>query len=266
MALLPDRHPQRDFFILDITDVVPKDDTASMEHPLFSLATKPDMRCLTYGCSGNTLTIEPSRRGLPTIFDKDILIFCISHLVHRRNLGEEIGKRVRFTAHELLVSTNRPTNNLSYKRLENAFHRLRGTNFTTNIQTGGQIETRIFGLIDEGGFVRTADERFRLNYCEVVLSDWLMRAVEASEILTISPEYFRIRRPLERRIYEIGRKHCGKQAQWCINLAKLQEKTGSNASIYKFRMNVRQIAKEDQTPSYCIEVTDNDQVIFSQRK
>ena len=48
MALLPDRHPQKDFFILDISGVVPKDDTASMEHPLFSLATKPDMRHLFY--------------------------------------------------------------------------------------------------------------------------------------------------------------------------------------------------------------------------
>jgi hypothetical protein len=46
MALLPDRHPQKDFFVLDIADVVPKDDTASMQHPLFSLATKPDMRHL----------------------------------------------------------------------------------------------------------------------------------------------------------------------------------------------------------------------------
>ena len=48
MSLFPDRHPQKDFFILDIADVVPKDDTASMEHPLFSLATKPDMRHLLY--------------------------------------------------------------------------------------------------------------------------------------------------------------------------------------------------------------------------
>ena len=41
MSLLPDRHPNLDFFVLDIADAVPKDDMASMEHPLFSLATKP---------------------------------------------------------------------------------------------------------------------------------------------------------------------------------------------------------------------------------
>lgn len=265
MALLPDRHPQRDFFILDISDVVPKDDTASMEHPLFSLATKPDMRHLVYKNGTNKLEIIPSGRGLPTIFDKDILIFCISQLMHKKNRGEKIGKRVRFSARELLVATNRPTNNLGYNRLEQAFQRLRGTTFTTNIETGNRIETRIFGLIDEGGFVRTADERFRLDYCEIVLSDWLMRAIETNEVVSISNDYFRLRRPLERRLYEIGRKHCGGQKKWHIGLAKLQEKTGSNAPLKKFRLNLRQIIADDHTPFYRMELTEDDLVIFRPR-
>jgi len=265
MALLPDRHPQRDFFILDISDVVPKDDTASMEHPLFSLATKPDMRHLVYKNGTNKLEIIPSGRGLPTIFDKDILIFCISQLMHKKNRGEKIGKRVRFSARELLVATNRPTNNLGYNRLEQAFQRLRGTTFTTNIETGNRIETRIFGLIDEGGFVRTADERFRLDYCEIVLSDWLMRAIETNEVVSISNDYFRLRRPLERRLYEIGRKHCGGQKKWHIGLAKLQEKTGSNAPLKKFRLNLRQIIADDHTPFYRMELTKDDLVVFRPR-
>lgn len=265
MALLPDRHPQKDFFILDISDVVPKDDTASMEHPLFSLATKPDMRHLVYHNGNGKLEITPSGRGLPTIFDKDIMIFCISQLMHKKNRGEEIGKRVRFTARELLIATNRPTNNLGYKRLEQAFVRLRGTTFTTNIRTGGKIETRVFGLIDEGGFVRTDDEKFRLDYCEIVLSDWMMRAIEADEVVTISNDYFRLRRPLERRIYEIGRKHCGNQKKWHIGLAKLQSKTGSNAPLKKFRLNIRQIIADDHIPFYRIELTEDDLVIFRPR-
>lgn len=266
MALLPDRHPQRDFFILDISDVVPKDDTASMEHPLFSLATKPDMRHLVYKNSTNKLEIIPSGRGLPTIFDKDILIFCISQLMHRKNRGEKIGKRVRFSARELLVATNRPTNNLGYNRLEQAFQRLRGTTFTTNIETGNKIETRIFGLIDEGGFVRTSDERFRLDYCEIVLSDWLMRAIESAEVVSISRDYFRLRRPLERRLYEIARKHCGSQPRWQIGLSKLQEKTGSNAPLKKFRLNIRQIITDDQTPFYRFELNEKDLVIVRPRQ
>ena len=170
MALLPDRHPQRDFFILDITDVVPKDDMASMEHPIFSLATKPDMRHLNYQSGDNTLKIVPSGHGLPTIFDKDILIFCISQLMHKKNRGEKIDKRVRFSARELMIATNRPTAGLGYKRLEQAFIRLGGTQFVTNIRTGNKIETRIFSLVDEGGFVRTADERRKLSPFPMIIS------------------------------------------------------------------------------------------------
>ncbi|WP_291733713.1 replication initiator protein A [Leisingera sp. F5] len=265
MPLLPDRHPQKDFFILDIADVVPKDDTASMEHPLFSLATKPDMRHLVYQNGDNKLEIIPSGLGLPTIKDKDIMIFCISQLMHRKNRGEKIGKRVRFSARELMIATNRNTDGREYKRLEKAFQRLRGTTFTTNIATGNKIQTRIFGLIDEGGFVRTADERFRLDYCEIVLSDWLMRAIEANEVITISNDYFRLRRPLERRLYEIGRKHCGSQPKWQIGLAKLQEKIGSNAPLKKFRLNIRQIIEDDHTPFYRMELTPDDLVVFRPR-
>lgn len=264
MALLPDRHPQQDLFVLDISDVVPKDDTASMEHPLFSLATKPDMRHLVYSSGDTVLRIEPSGRGLPTIFDKDILIFCISQLMHKKNRGEKIGKRVRFNAHELLVATNRRTDGSSYPRLEQALHRLRGTTFTTNIRTGGKVETKIFGLIDEGGFVRN-ENSFRVDHCEIVLSDWLMRAIEGNEVVTISNDYFRLRRPLERRIYEIGRKYCGNQKRWQVGLAKLQEKTGSNAPLKKFRLNLRQIIADDHTPFYRLELTPDDLVIFRPR-
>jgi plasmid replication initiation protein len=267
MALLPVRHPQPDFFVLDIADVVPKDDTASMEHPIFSLATKPDMRFLHYrNANGDALEIEPSGKGLPTIFDKDILIFCISQLMHLKNQGKPVGKRVRFSAREMMVATNRRTDGDAYELLEKAFSRLRGTNFKTTIRTGGKMEKRIFGLIDEGGFVYHDDERFRRNYCEIVLSDWLMRAIESAEVVTISPNYFRLRRPLERRLYEIARKHCGNQPKWHISLDKLQAKTGSNAPLKRFRLNLRQIIAEDHTPFYTMELTPDDLVIFRPRE
>lgn len=266
MALLPIRHPQKDLFILDISDVVPKDDTASMEHPIFSLATKPDMRHLHYKNGDNTLKIIPSGIGLPTIKDKDILIFVISQLMHKKNRGEKIGKAVRFSARELSIATNRPIGGNHYKRLEAAFHRLVGTTFTTNIRTGNKIETQVFSLIDKGGFVRTADEKFRLDYCEVTLSDWIMRAIEANEVVSISEDYFRLRRPLERRLYEIARKHCGNQSRWQIGLSKLQEKTGSNAPIKKFRLNLREIISEDHTPFYAFELDENDLVTVYPRQ
>jgi len=267
MALLPVRHPQRDFFVLDIADVVPKDDTASMEHPIFSLATKPDHRHLTYQNGDQKLKIVPSGNGLPTIFDKDILIFCVSQLMRMKNEGKPIGKTVRFSARELMISTNRKTGGVEYKRLEDAFIRLAGTQFVTNIKTGGKAQTRVFSLIESGsGFVFKDDDRMRLDYCEVILSDWFMQAIEANEVVTISNDYFRLRRPLERRLYEIARKHCGNQKRWQISLENLQAKTGSNAPLKRFRLNLRQIIAEDHTPFYTIELTEKDLVIFRPRK
>lgn len=265
MALAPVRHPQRDFFVLDIADVVPKDDTASMEHPLFSLATQPDMRELEYRMGDTVLKIHPSGRGLPTIFDKDILIFCVSQLMHMKNRGEPIGNTLRFSARDLMIATNRKTGGIEYQRLEDAFIRLIGTMFVTNIRTGGKVETRMFSMVQEGGFVRK-ETSTRVDHCEIVLSDWLMRAIDATEVVTISNDYFRIRRPLERRIYEIARKHCGQQPRWQVGIEKLQQKTGSNAPLKRFRLNLRQIIEEDSTPDYTIELTAADQVIFKPRR
>lgn len=70
----------QDFFVCDFFAAVPKHDLASMEHPIFSLSTRPDRRVVSYDHNGATLTVTPSVKGRATIFDADILIFCISQL------------------------------------------------------------------------------------------------------------------------------------------------------------------------------------------
>src|SRR5581483_2385653 len=87
--LLPDRHPIQDFFVCDVTDAIPKDDMGSMEHPVFSLSTKPDLSTREYEHNGVQVEIVPSTKGLATIHDKDILIYCISQLVAKMNAGDQ---------------------------------------------------------------------------------------------------------------------------------------------------------------------------------
>jgi len=130
-SLLPERHSVRDFFVLEVFDVTPRSDMASMEHPIFSLSTKPETRSLFYEHDDAKIEIIPSTRGLPTVFDKDILIYCISKLMHLKNAGKPIGPKVRLTTHDLLVSTNKRTNNLGYERLA-------GTVIKTTIETLGR--------------------------------------------------------------------------------------------------------------------------------
>lgn len=63
-----------------ISNAHPKDDLASMEHPLFALRAG-DRTARTYSRNGHTVTVMPGYMGCATIHDKDILIYCISQLV-----------------------------------------------------------------------------------------------------------------------------------------------------------------------------------------
>jgi plasmid replication initiation protein len=254
--LLPDRHPNRDFFILDVTGAAPKDDMASMEHPVFSLSVKPDMRELDYTHDGKRVVVVPSGKGLATIMDKDLLLYCISKLVHQLNAGEEITPWVDLTAHEVMVATNWRTNRESYQRFEDALDRLRGTTIKTNIRTGDHTQVRGFGLIDEYELMRRdeageASPFGRMTRVRIKVSDWTFRAVQGMEVLTINPRYFRLRRPLERRIYELARKHVGDQGRpFRIGLDKLQKKVGSTSPAKKFKFFVKQIAEDGHIPDY----------------
>ena len=208
--LVPHRHRQGDFFIADILDAIPKGDMASMEHPLFALKAG-DMRVRTYERNGVTVMVKPGHDGCATIHDKDVWIYCISQLVEAMNRGrEDVGRVVRFTAYDFLVTTNRPTAGVGYQRMAEAFGRLSGTRIETNIETAGQRERAGFGLVDSWRVIEK-DNGGRMVAVEVELPRWLWRAVEARHVLTLSRDYFRLRKPLDRRIYELARKHCGAQ-------------------------------------------------------
>jgi plasmid replication initiation protein len=45
-----------------------------------------------------------------------------------------------------------------------------------------------------------------------MIADRLYNAILAREVLTLNRDYFRLDGGLERRIYELARKHCGRQA------------------------------------------------------
>ena len=51
---------------------------ASMEHPIFSLSTKPDHWTRRYEHGEVFIEIASSAQGLATVHDQDIQIYCIS--------------------------------------------------------------------------------------------------------------------------------------------------------------------------------------------
>ena len=240
---------QSDFFVCDFFGASPKHDLASMEHPLFSLSTRPDRRILSYDHNGAQITVTPSVKGRATIFDADILIFCISQLMAALNAGRPTARTLTLTAHDLLVATGRETSGDSYRRLRDAFERLAGTRITTNITTGDQEVTSGFGLIEAWQIVRKT-RAGRMVSISVTLSEWLYRAVLARSVLTLSRAYFGLRKPLERRLYELCRKHCGRQSEWRVSVAVLAKKSGSASPLRVFRAMLREIIRDTELPDY----------------
>ena len=253
-----------DFFVCDFFGAAPKHDLASMEHPLFSLATRPDRRILSYHHNDVEMTVTPSVRGRATIFDADILIFCISQLMAALNAGRRVNRTLTLTAHDLLLSTGRETSGDSYRRLKDAFERLAGTRITTNIVTGDEDVTQGFGLIEAWEIVRKT-RAGRMVSVRVTLSDWLYQAVLSRSVLTLNRDYFRLRKPLERRIYELARKHCGNQRVWRVSLEVLLKKSGSTSPRRVFRAMVREIIRADGLPDYRLEEEPGDMISVTRK-
>jgi plasmid replication initiation protein len=248
--LLPDRHPNLDFFIADILDWALKDDWHSMEHPMFSLSKKCDHRIRHYEHNGSSVTIKPGADGLATIWDKDILIYAVSQLIEGMNQGREPSRVIRMTAYDLLVTTNRYTGGGDYEQLTDAFRRLSGTRIETNIMTNGERIRHGFGLIDEWRVIEKNPANGRMMAMELTLSRWLYNAVLAREVLTLNRDYFRLGGALERRLYELARKHCGQQARWTIGIELLHKKSGSADLLKRFRAAVKRLILADSLPQY----------------
>lgn len=267
--LLPDRRAQSDFFVCDLFDAAPKGDMASMAHPIFSLSTKPDHRIRRYESGANYVEVKPSADGLATIHDRDVLIYCISQLMAAINDNKPISQHVRFRAYDLLSATNRGHDGRGYEQLKAAFERLSGTRITTNITTGDTEILEGFGLIDSFRIVRETREG-RMQEVEIRLSDWVFNAIRHKEVLTLHRDYFRLRKPLERRMYELARKHCGRKDEWRVSLDLLQKKCGSGSTSREFKRLVQKIAREDERhshiPDYAVRLEGEDMVVFRSRK
>ena len=256
--------PQQDMFVCDFVDAVPKSDMGSMEHPVFSLSTKPDMRPREYVNGDTFIKVSPSPKGLATVHDKDVLIYCISQLMAAVNEGRPITRKITVNAYELLTATNRQTSGRGYELLKDTLRRLQGTQIETNIKQGGTEKFSVFGLIDRADIIRETRDG-RMQEINITLSDWVYDAIENNNVLTMSRQYFQLRKPIERRIYELARKHCGKQAKWEITLEKLRLKTGSTSTEKEFKRLIQNVLQDasihDHMPEYTFTLEDGTMVV-----
>ncbi|MBI6631003.1 replication initiator protein A [Pontibaca salina] len=274
--LLPDRHPQPDFFICDVADAVLKDLMPTMEHPFYALSKKPETAVRRYEHKGHWLEIIPSVKGQATIYDKDILIYAVSQIMDKLNQGQKVDRRLRFSPRELLIFVNRGTGGKDYNAFVEGLERLMGTVIKTNITThsdrsavalGDEEETGLFHLI-ESAHVRRKDgtQNGRILWAEIQISEWIFNSIRRNKVLTLHRDYFRLRKPIERRVYEIARKFCGSQPSHKVGLENLLKRTGARMPLKRFRFVIRDLARHDHLPDYSVSFEEEgDNVVFTNR-
>jgi plasmid replication initiation protein len=259
LPLLPEYH-EPDLFIADILDASPKSDIGSMTSPIFSLSTKKDTNVRYYESGdGKWVRIIPSVEGCATVHDRDIIIYCLSQMMAKKNAGEPFSRRMEFKAHDLLQATNRQTSGYGYELFKQALKRLASTQIETNITNGGEEIWDTFGLIDSARIVRETRDG-RIQSIEITLAKWLEAAVNNSQVLTLHKDYFRLRKPLERKCYEVFRKFCGKQETWTIGIGKLQEMVGATSKPKEFKRMLKAIIASNEEhqhiPEYDFELVE----------
>jgi len=222
-----------------------------MEHPLFALKAG-DTRSREYSQNGLNIIVAPTARyGMATIHDKDVWIYCISKLMQAIREGAEISRTVHFTIYDYLKTTNRSVGGRDYSEAKNSLDRLSGTRISTEYIRDGKKISEGFGLVDSWKIVEEKDGK--MVRVSVTLPDWLYRSVTSKSVLTISPDYFRLRKPLDRRIYELARKHCGTNKSWKFDLKTLHQRSGSTANIKEFRRAILSLSNSNQLPDYSVE-------------
>lgn len=261
---------QLDLFVMDaLVDVSIKDDLSSMEHPIFSLSKNKDTRLREYSRGGRILRIIPSTVGAATVFDKDILIYALSQIVAAEDKGLRTSRRVRIETHPFLAQTQRSTGGAAYERIIDMCRRLKGTILETNIRTNEEEQTKGFSLIEDYSVTRKTKNGKGALEVEITLSDWFYRAAKAFHVLTLHRNYFALSMPLERRLYELARMHCGNdKAYFSIGIDGLHKKTGTTQELKYFRRELNQIMDADRIPEYRVlidESTRPAKVVFATR-
>lgn len=271
----PETPPQQgDMFDCDIPNWPIKDDVASMDFPLFTLAKRPDTTTREYRLGPKTIRVIPSVVGAATVYDKDLLLYVGSQIVEALKLEKPISRTVKVNTLDFLNKTERGDGGLSFERVLGMLRRLRGTTIETNIPTGAVQQTKGFSMIDDyeilSSKTRTIkkvnkkakqdeeEEATAVYSFSVTISEWLYNSYVSFAVLSLDPSYFKISSPTDRRLYEILRKHMGDKAIWKINIDLLATKlVGNKKERFKMRELIREAILKDNFPQYRLALDPN---------
>lgn len=257
-----------------------KCDIFSLEFPFFLLAkgrlpnfesllidseeSEFEWNSMTDGAYSRSIrAVASARYGMPTIYDKNILIFVTSCIVQLKNIAKKNNekfnvRKIRFLAGQFFQVFNKSDGGDSYKRILIGLKRLRHTIYETNVK---QKNIQIFDDFQFFEKVRIVKVGNKYSYVEVTISAWLFDAIDKKQILTLHSDYIHLP-PIQKRIYEVARKHCGKQASIEIGFDKFLKKINVS-SAKELRRNIKNL--DAKFPSYVCKLENSQIVKISQR-
>lgn len=253
-----DPHPNQDLFIKDLIDYSPKDDRSLMERPFFSLSKRKRNKPIEYTSDDKSVWVKVLPHpefGMATIWDADIMIWCISKIVAEKERGKNMeSPKIHTTPYELLRGIARKTGGNDYRLLLDAMNRLKHTSITTNLRAGKSKFASFSWLAEfEGeGSIDTPEQMEKVRSIALTLPSWIYSAITSSgNVLTLDREYFLLSGGLDRALYRIARKHAGGQVQgWLCTFNTLRQKTGSDSSEKKFAEMLKRSVRENKLPRY----------------
>lgn len=257
---------QLDIFTVSAFEPPLRDNRDVMEFPFLSLQKK---RIEPIDFKSPSVSVEvhaPSKFGIATIWDWDLIIFAASHLNDAIEQGGKTSPIIRFAPHDALRQMQRSTGGKDYRELAQAIRRLRVTTVITNIRYDD-------GAGDERPFSWLASYRIPKRYTqtimtpespegepdparpwEIELPPWLYNAVlRQREILAVHPDYFKLTGGIERWLYRLARKAVPDKADFpgiSFRMATLFGRSGLTGRIRQFRAKLEEISAAQSLPEY----------------
>ena len=236
-----------------------KDDMASMEFSFYSVSTKVDNLPYEFSNGQQIIRIVPSVIGRPNQqFDKDLMLYINSLLARAQFENDDDYlkyRRIEINLADFCRFTQRKYDGSVCEAFLNSLLRLRGTTIQTTVRSSSEDElVNGFSFIESFTVLKKSKgKREGILSAEVTISKWQARQIHDQYVLTIDEDYFSIKRPTERRLYEIARKFCGNQKIiFRISLDNLFMRMGlsSTKSIRSFRYQVKHTVERDAIPKY----------------
>jgi hypothetical protein len=227
-------------------------DRMGMRWPLFSMRKRSGGEDCVYSHAGIQLRVRPSDRGVPTVWDRDIVIYLAS-LLHALPGS---GPALTVSVPQLLKATARGAGVQGHQGLINALFRLRHSTIRTNIGfADGQV--RQVRWLDHYAIEEPAP-RDGKTVVSLQLTDWAHARMVGDDVAPISARYFQLTGGLERRLYELALDQCVELAEWSVPLRALAKETGSHqGNLRRFKFDLKLIAAAQRLPDLRLSLNEN---------